>query len=163
VGSHEPGDVLELRTSESRVISAQAQGRNDFGSIELIVNGKVIHTQPSRKIEGHYEAEMNYNLRIDQPCWIALRIPQTEEKNELGGQLFAHTSPVYVTLKGKSVFSKAEANSMLAEMRESIVSISKQGQFDNDGQLMEINDFFQSAIHLLESKIAAHTASQEDN
>src|SRR5207249_4143932 len=49
--------------------------------------------------------------RLDGPAWFAARIDSTA-RNELGGQLFAHTSPVYVDLAGGRAFDVEAARLM---------------------------------------------------
>lgn len=160
VGDKFPGDSLNMEKRGRQMVTARAQGRNDFGSIELIVNGEVVNSVSSRKVRGHYEAALDYSLSISEPSWVALRIPETEETNELGGKLFAHTSPIYITLGGKTVFSKNAAQSLIAEMRESMGAISRQARFDDRAQKAEVLGFYTEAIQELEEKISANSGSR---
>ncbi|MCZ6672676.1 MAG: CehA/McbA family metallohydrolase [Verrucomicrobia bacterium] len=163
LGEQSPGDILNLPEAGTRMVTAKAQGRHNFGSIELIVNGEVVHTVPSKKVHEHYEAEMNYKLPLNKPSWVALRIPETEETNELGGKLFAHTSPIYVNLAGKSTFSVKAAQSLITEMYQSMDAITEQAEFNNDRQQRKVLDYYRQAILQLGKKVAAHSASSENN
>ena len=157
IGDKLPGDTISLAKRGTQMVTAKAQGRNNFGSIELIVNGELTHAVSSRKVQGHYEAEMTYSLSVDKPSWVALRIPETDEKNELGRKLFAHTSPIYITVNGKSVFSKTATQSLISEMQASIAVIANQAQFDNAKQRNEVLGFYRHAIRELEKKIVAYS------
>ena len=58
-------------------------------------------------------------LPIDEPGWLALRI-KSDEKTELGGPLFGHTSAVYVEMAGKTIFRRGVAETLVAEMQEAM-------------------------------------------
>jgi hypothetical protein len=153
VGDESPGGTINLAQGETRIVNAKAQGRNNFGSIEVVVNGSVVRASRSRKVNGHYEAELVFPLHVEKPSWVALRIPETNQQNELGGELFAHTSPVYLNVDGKGTFLKSAAESLIAEMKESITAIGEQALFDSSGQRSEVLDYYHQAIQSLEDKI----------
>lgn len=160
------GDTLELTEPRSVAIRARAVGRVDFQRIELIRNGNVIGSSPSSAAEGYHKAELNINVPIDAPCWLALRTPPPPVKddptlqapvpeNEYGGPLFAHTSPIYVQLGGRGVFDRATAEKLLAEMQASMAKIVEQGKFANDDELEQVLRVYREGIQQLKGKMDA--------
>ncbi len=139
------GDTIELKQPGKVKIAGRAEGRLNFQRIELVQNGEVVKTAPSRPQAGHFAAELEIELPIDQPCWLALRTPppstpreaefaQKTPLNEYGRELFAHTSAVYVRLAGRDVFDVSAAQSLLDEMKSSREFIREKAKFANDDE-----------------------------
>ena len=98
------GETLAASVGDELRIVGRAIGRNHFHQVELIHNGGVIHSVAARQNEGHFAADLNHSVRVDGPGWLALKVPTTAGQNELGKPLFAHTSPIYVTVNGQRLF-----------------------------------------------------------
>src|SRR5262249_51463849 len=107
------GETVPATAGDDLRITGRAVGRNDFRQIELIHNGNVVHSVAAHKRDGHFVADMNYSLRVDGPGWLALRIAQNSGQNELGKPLFAHTSPIYLTVNGQRLFRPDVARGLL--------------------------------------------------
>lgn len=159
------GDTLDLPEAGPVEVSGRAVGRNDFERIELVQNGLVVGTADSRPRDGHFEAELDLQLPIDRPCWLALRTPPPSAPkdaefqrqtplNEFGRELFAHTSAVYVSFAGQSVFEKAAAESLLREIRISRDLIRENSLFANDGERDGILRIYDAGILDLEQRLA---------
>jgi hypothetical protein len=131
VDGKEPGDVLNLEQPRSLRVELTATGRHDFQKLQLVQNGRVIQSEPSRLKDGVYTARISREVQPDEPAWFAARIDSTA-KNELDRQLFAHTSPVYVDLAGKRVFDVEAARLMLARMELAREEIRARGKFADD-------------------------------
>jgi hypothetical protein len=145
-------------------VGARALGRVDFGRIELVQNGKVITRRTSHKVGGHYEAELSTTLKIAGPCWLALRTPpppvkgdkeltEAVPRNELGRDLFSHTSPIYVTVAGKSRFDSAVARQLLAEMAANRRIIAEKGKFADAVERARVLDVYSDAIAGLRKRL----------
>lgn len=164
-----PGDTVGLERADTVTVSARAVGRIDFKRIEVVQNGTVIRSQPSRFIagdgsEGHYEATLRFELPVAAPSWVALRIPPPPSKevpelreavpvNELGQPLFAHTSPVYVTVAGKGVFHPAVARGLITEMQQVMKLIEREGEFTGAVDRERVLDVYREAIDLLTQRL----------
>jgi hypothetical protein len=158
------GDTLDLPRTGAVKIFGRAEGRNDFERIELVRNGEVVSTAPGRPRDGHFEAELELQLPVDQPCWLALRTPppsapkhaefqRPTSLNEFGRELFAHTSAIYVTLAGQSVFDPAAAESLLAEMRASRDLVLKHSLFANDDERDSVLHVYDAGIADMERRL----------
>jgi hypothetical protein len=157
------GEVLGLAEPRSVRVKAGAVGRVDFRLLEVVRNGEVIGTASSKPREGHFEASIDAEFRLDGPCWLALRIPPPPTKeqpaadvprSELGGPLFAHTSPVYVEIGGRAVFQEGVAKGLLEEMKQSKEKILKNGVFADEHQRDHVLSVYALAISALEKKLA---------
>lgn len=152
IGEYNPGDVVRLDRPRELNISSRAAGRCDFQKIEVIYNGRVVQSAPSQSVGGHFEARITKPLWINEPGWIALRI-SSEKKNEMGAQLFGHTSAVYVEIEGKTIFKTEVAKKLIADMNEAIRTIRKKANFADDKQADEILRVYREGIESLRKRL----------
>jgi hypothetical protein len=96
-----------------------------------VQNGRVIQAEPGRTKDGVCTARLVREVRPDGPAWFAARIDSTA-RNELGGQLFAHTSPVYVDLAGGRAFDVETVRLMLRRLEEATEEIRARGKFGDN-------------------------------
>jgi hypothetical protein len=121
------GGVLKLDAPRKLKVSGAGIGRHDFGELQLVHNGKVIGRAKAGGKAPH-RGELSQEVRVDAPGWFALRIESTA-KNELGHQLFAHTSPIHAEFGGKSIFDIEAARALLQQLEDGQAAIQKQGNF----------------------------------
>lgn len=159
------GSTLELKQPADLTIRGSARGRIDFQRIELVKNGEVIAHAKSQAVDKHFEAKLSDGLTIDGPCWLALRTPPPPvatdptlqaavPENEYGGQLFAHTSPIYVRYAGRDVFDRATCEKLLDETRKNIEEIKRQAVFANDQERRKVLSVYEETVELLEKRVA---------
>jgi hypothetical protein len=156
------GETLTLDQPGRVRVTGRAIGRVDFRRLELVRNGEIIGSADSRSSGGHFEASLETVVAIDAPCWLALRIPPPPTKEEpaaetsrteLGGPLFAHTSPVYVEVGGRKVFQADVARGLLDEMRKAQESITANGVFADAHERDHVLSVYALAISALEKKL----------
>jgi len=147
------GDTLKLTSPNSVTVVGRGMGRRDFKALELVFNGKVVHRVKATKEGGYYVADMRHALEIREPGWFALRIPSGVGKTELDGELFAHTSPIYVSVAGKQIFRKDVAKEMIGEIEQSIDTIQKKGLFATDGDREAVLKVYRDAVVDLKQRI----------
>ncbi len=146
-------------------IRGRAIGRMDFQRIELIHNGGIVASKASRPVDGHYEAILDTQVDINQPGWFALRTPppsvsgdtsrsRTTPLNLIGRELFAHTSPIYVTVNGKKIFDVTTATEILATMKQHAAAIRTNGKFLDNSARARVLDVHRQAIALFENRLA---------
>ena len=73
--------------------------------------------------------------------------------NELGRELFSHTSAIYVDVAGKSVFDVNAAQEFLAEMQADREAIRKNGAFEGEQALARVLDVYRDGIATLQQRI----------
>jgi hypothetical protein len=158
IDGREPGATLALSEPRTMKIEAAAVGRHDFEALQLVHNGKVIRqvaagrAGPGPSATKAFRAQLTHEARIDAPGWFALRI-DSATKNELGQQLYAHTSPVYVDCQGRGVFDVDAALTLLRQVEEAQAGIRAQGVFSSDAAQRRILDLYDAAAQDLRGRI----------
>ena len=167
-GSYEIGDTIALSTPETITFSGRARGRNDFGGIDLVHNGKVVSHAKSSPVGGHFEAELEFPLGVHEPGWVALRVaggsfdtsgptvlpdkipfpagPAGYRYSEMGAPLFGHTSAIYLEFEGRLAFVPEVAESMIEELENNIRSIEATYRFETEAQQVEVLTIYRDAI-----------------
>lgn len=152
VDGKDMGEVINLEQAGAVRIEARAVGRHDFQKLQLIHNGKVVHTETAESKEGAYAARLRREVRVDGPSWFAVRIEATT-KNELGAVLYAHSSPVYVDLGGKRAFDVEAARGLLRQVEEGMADIRARGKFSSDQARDQLLTMYEDAAKDLVKRI----------
>ena len=158
------GSAIEFERPAKVTVRGRARGRSDFKRIELVRNALVVGTAASRGEGKHFVAEIALDLAIEAPAWLALRTPpppvekdpELQEpvgRNEFGGALFSHTSPIYVQVAGQGVFDAATAKGLLAEMKSDLDKIDAQAVFADAAEKQSVTQVYLEAIRLLERRL----------
>lgn len=164
VNDYQSGQTVKLEQPGQVEIFARGVGRLNFEKLELIQNGKIVHSITSRPENNHFVAETNTTLDIQSPGWLALRTPpppfedDPELKspvplNELGKPLFAHTSPIYIEIGGKSIFDSSAAKGLIDELETCIKVIKNIALFKHDQEKNQVLNIYREAITILSQKI----------
>jgi hypothetical protein len=151
------GDTVALETAGSIPLVGKAIGRVDFKRIELVQNGKVVHTVKSRPEGGHFVAEMDTSIEIDAPCWLTLRTPpppvnmdpeltEPVKLNELG-------QPLFVTVAGRERFDRETAEGLLVEMEKNRTFIDERGEFAGDEERQRVLGVYDDAMKTLRERL----------
>lgn len=167
VAGKRPGGTVRLDRPGTVRLEARALGRIDFERIELVRNGEVIGDSTSEPAGGHFEAELTTELSIDSPCWLALRTPpppvegdpalsEPVPRNELGRDLFAHTSPVYVRVDGEQHFEREAAESLLDELKSDTALITRQAEFANEDERARVLRIYKEGQAALRKRLAQY-------
>jgi hypothetical protein len=128
VGNTPIGGTLALDAAGTVRVSGRATGRQNFGRLELVRNGRVIDAANAASAGGHFEARLDRMLDIEEPSWLALRVSSTT-RSEYGRELFGHTSPVYVTIGGSNVRIQQDVDWLIRDMEQAIETIRARGSF----------------------------------
>jgi hypothetical protein len=152
-GGKQIGETIAATKGQELKITARALGRADFHGLELIHNGKIVEHVHCDKVDGHFDAELQFNLKIDEPGWIALRIPPQTGKNEFDKPLFAHTSPIYIELEGQRIFRPEVGRELIAEMENSIETIKTKGTFADAAEEEAVINVYREGIAAMQRRI----------
>jgi hypothetical protein len=112
VNGAELGQTIHLSAPRSIKIQAKAWAQYPIEKLELIYNGRPViagKLDPDR-LTGVIDEE----LRVESSGWIALRAIGRTPPYHIGSNLSAHTSPVYVEVKGHPLDSADDAQFFLA-------------------------------------------------
>ncbi len=157
VNDRQAGDTIDVTGGRELLITGRASGRVDFHSVELVCNGTVIATAPSRLEAGHFAADLRHTFPTSEPGWLALRVPSrsgpvtgAEPRNECGEVLFAHSSPVNLENGGKLREDAAAARSLLQDLATARTEIERKGRFADEVRRAEVLGLYEEARARLE-------------
>ena len=142
------GEVVPLQQPGKVRVMGSAKGRRPFGKLELVQNGRVVHQIESTPEEGHFRADLEFELQVDVPSWLALRTagPGT---SYYGWPLFSHTSATYISIKGKMRRSGEARNALISEMEESLADIQRKAIFFSGEERQRVLRVYQRGIEAL--------------
>lgn len=147
------GDVIDLKEPKTLRITASAVGRHPVQKLQLVQNGRVIKTQvASAKEPGR--VQLAHEVRVDAPAWFAVRI-DSDAKSEFQKTLFAHSSPVYVTMKGQKVFDVESALALLKQVEEGHAAVKDRGKFSSPEAARKTLALYDEAAQDLRDRINA--------
>ncbi|MBX7165888.1 MAG: CehA/McbA family metallohydrolase [Pirellulales bacterium] len=160
-----PGSRIELDGPRRLKVTGGAVGRADFQRIELVQNGRVVQHADAVSEGAHFLAMLDSTIDVDAPSWLALRVrppsvdgnPESTVpigKNEFGGDLFAHTSPIYIDLAGKGPFDEPTARRLIAQMKSDWEQIQAVARFGDRAQRERVGQVYQEAIETLQRRLA---------
>lgn len=98
------GDVVALEGPAEIPVSGSATSLLPLDRVELVLNGEVVAT--AALAPDRLSATLDVRVRVTKGGWMALRAH--------AGRLQAHSSPVYLEMKGKPAGSKPDAEFFLA-------------------------------------------------
>lgn len=162
-----PGELVQLNQPGTVSIVARGFGRLAFQRIEVIHNGRVVRSQSCRQNAEHFVAELRFELPVDAPGWLALRIPPPPVKddselreavpvNEYGQSLFAHTSAIAIEIGGRTRFDRDVALQLQTDLRNNLRTISQSAQFADDTERARVVDVYQDALSELDRRLGDH-------
>jgi len=144
------GGTVELPSGREVSVKASASGRLGFEKLQLIQNGKVVSESKPQAKAGHVEARLDQRIKIDEPSWLALRI-STQANNEFGRPLFAHTSPIYVKVGGKTIRQPEEVAYLVKQMEGAKQEIATKALFASPKERETVLSVYENGIRTLRS------------
>ncbi|MEW5977078.1 MAG: CehA/McbA family metallohydrolase [Acidobacteriota bacterium] len=151
VQGREIGATVELKQPQEVLVQAEGTGRSNFEKLELVKNGRVIAQANTQPHEGTFQAQLQQRVRIQEPAWLALRI-STQATNEYGRPLFGHTSPVYITVEGRSIRMDQEVAYLREQIRQARRAIAAQAVFATKEERERVLSVYERAVALLEQR-----------
>ncbi len=176
IGDAAVGDSIESASPATLTVRAHAKGRNDFGRIELVRNGRIVASAERARADGFFEASIQLDVKIDQSAWFALRVANPLQrtsadaparghgpgKNELGEPLFAHTSPVYIQVGDHRQFDSETARQLVSDMEAGLLAIQMHGVFTDERERAEVERVYETAITTLQARITAQSGGPRE-
>lgn len=147
VNGCDPGETINLSTEDERLfVRAEARSIVPFDRLEVIVNGNMVaHCDAAGS---PLSASFDDKLSVPAGSWLAIRcrgshlLPQSPAPM----RSFAHTSPIYVSMQGKSPRIDAYAlEGLLVELDKMLTWVEKEARFESVRQRQHLTDIFQSA------------------
>jgi hypothetical protein len=130
------GDEVHARSGDTIHVVASARSRARMDRVELLVDGEVVQSVVSP--EGVTEASIEGELRVERSCWLALRATGPSDPAVVDDACFAHTSPIYVTVDGRSRRNVADAAYFVEWIERLIDMTEREGRFPGDAARDEV-------------------------
>jgi hypothetical protein len=149
VNGQDPGATIALPANASTVrIRAEARSVIPLGQLELVADGVVLKSATASGSPSSALIEME--LPIASSGWLAARCT-----NGSGTQpVFAHTSPIYLTVDGRLRQPDAVAAAKLHNHLDKMTTwIESEGRFENDKQRRDLLAIFESARAKLPNRL----------
>jgi hypothetical protein len=154
VAGHQPGDEIPARSGDVLRIVAEAGAAVPMQRIELLVNGEVVASATASEDGRH--AMVSYELRVEGSCWIAARATGGSHDlvlNQRGG-VFAHTSPVYVSVANAPVAVREDAAYFVDWIDRLIALTARTGRFPSPADRDRVLEIFRRAQQLYVERVS---------
>ncbi len=140
------GEEIRYSTATSKPVRIEAKLRSiqPIDSLEILANGKVIKSvnlkdRPSSPI---LEESIVTAFEPRRSGWVAVRAILTAPDGRLRQ---AHTSPIYISVDGKSTASKADAEYMIRWIDRLVQVANKPGRYKSDAERTQVQALYQLA------------------
>ena len=147
------GTELALKKGDTVQIEASARSPLPMETLEIVMNGEVVATkEPSR--DG-LDVALSKEITVDEGAWVAARVRGPFSRYVVNDTyLYAHTSPVYLTVDGKKVGLKKDAQFFVEWIDQLIGMVEQRGRYASDDQKQEVITLFKKGRAYYE-KVAA--------
>jgi hypothetical protein len=129
-GTHRIGDDISALAGDVVTIAAEAGSYVDMQRVELLIDGQVVATLAAP--EGVRHAAVSHEFAVQESCWIALRAAGAKDERVMDDYVFAHTSPIYVTVDGAPQRSADDAAYFIDWIDRLIAMTEREGRFESD-------------------------------
>lgn len=133
VDGKEPGAEIRAEGPVEVDVTGDARSIVPMTALELIVNGRAVRRWEAGR--DPYAMRFTERLTLDQSSWVALRVRGTGHRLAPNDrEVYAHTSPVYVTVAGRPVASREDAEFFIGQIDALIAKMDARGNFEHRGQ-----------------------------
>jgi hypothetical protein len=141
-----PGDRIALKRGEEHRFHARARAPVALDSLDLVVNGAVVASQKGGDAR---ELVLDKALRLDRSSWAAVRAFEKSSRSEV----FAHTSPVYFSVKGKPAVVPASVKDLVQKIDSLIAYTQHLEGFRDERHRKETLDVYREARNVLSRRL----------
>ena len=107
-----PGETCQLKEKGTVRALVNVESYVPFDRVDLIVNGKVVHSQknsPNSGTTGFRRSRYHVDLPITRSSWAAVRVHGPDHPEIFDGPAWAHTSPVYLSVQQQPIVHREDA------------------------------------------------------
>jgi hypothetical protein len=139
VNGHGPGSEIEVNPGDTLAVKINWESHYPVRKAEILVNGKNAATQTFQEVST--SGSLNADVIADSDSWIAARL-FSADRDSFAQPLFAHTSPVYITVGRDGPHKSEAATTFVQAIDTSLEWVRKKGRFYTDTQRNEVIDLF---------------------
>jgi hypothetical protein len=159
VNGKEIGEMLDLPGPAELKVRAKVSSQFPLDRVEVLYNGNAVVKVP---LAGDgLSAELDKPVRIDRSGWVALRASGPAGPDVQGELLYAHTSPVYVTVAGKPAGSAEDARYFLTWIDRLWNTVQERDRFPDKRSQEEIQAEVDEARKVYQKMIDRGEEKQE--
>lgn len=154
VEGQDPGGELTSAGPREVTVEGSASSIVPMEALELVVNGQTVRRWAAGADPMH--ARFSEKIVIDRSSWIALRVRGSGHRLAPNDrEVYAHTSPVYVTVAGGKIASRDDARFFIEQIDALIGKMDTRGNFERREQRDTIVAKFREAQAIYRSIAAA--------
>lgn len=129
VNGRGPGDEIAAESGPVRLtVHAAAHSHVPMSAAEIVVNGRVVHHLDAGP--DAYRLEFTTAIEVPASAWVALRVTGPAHRLVTNDRtVYAHTSPVYVTVAGRPVVVARDARYLASQVDALIARTERDGHF----------------------------------
>ena len=143
VGNHGIGDTITLDAATELPVKARATSQFPLDKVELIQNGHVVAT--ATLSADKREGVLDQRVKLERSGWLSFRATGPGHPDHPAGTLDAHTSPIYVEVRGTPAGSRADAEYFLKWIERLSVALRIRDRVPNDELRRHIQNQLESA------------------
>ena len=156
IDGEQPGAEKHYASGPVRVsVRVNAVSSIPFNRLEVVANGRVVAQVSSSSPTDHLEWDGTVSL--EESSWLAARVwapdndritdatPRWADRRVAGVTLAAHSSPIYVTINDRPIFSMSDREFFLHWVDVLTERIKKEGKFSSDLHRAEVLATFAKA------------------
>jgi len=146
VNGKAPGETCELAGAGNVRVAVKVESHVPFSEIEVIVNGKVAaRDEAAGDPAGLRVRRLDVEVPIGRSSWIALRVRGPESPIIFDGPVWAHTSPVYVTVAGRRIASRQDAESFIDWIEQMLRVVDARNRYASVEDRRQVEALFRRA------------------
>lgn len=151
----------ELRVSKGESVDVSVTARSIFvmDRLEIIQNGRVIHTLEATGDRKELEATLR--VPIESSGWIAARVLGPPQHGVMDSYLFAHTNPVFIIADGEPIRSSEDAAYFVQWIDANIERLKAMDSYDDPAQLDEVFATFERGRALYQAQVDEGDGNQD--
>lgn len=147
------GQVISLKMGQKVRIQAWGLSRRQLGTLQIVVNGKVIAEKSSKT----HRADLDVEFTVDSPSWVCARCgPLSYSYWVFTGSDIAHTSAIYLDVDGRRRFDAKAALWFAKQMSLHADDVEAKASFDTNEQRQECVSYIRNGAEayrtLIETK-----------
>jgi hypothetical protein len=151
---NQPGAEIKLGAGGGSVeIEAQARSYVPFHRLEVIMNGRVVASR--EEPAGSLHMTLKEKVPVSGSCWLAARCASKAGRYD-SLRVAAHTSPVYVRVRGEEQFSEPVAAYLLTLIEGSETWVQNLATRPDPERLTQILKVFSDARERLHRRLHEH-------
>lgn len=138
------GEDIKVSGSCEIEVTGEAQSIIPMEALELVVNGHVVRRCEVK--DNPYSLYLSERIRVARSSWVALRVRGSGHRFAPNDrEVYAHTSPVYVTVDGRRISTRADAYFFIEQIDILVANINAKANFENPEQQSKIVKRFREA------------------